>query len=128
MCLTKNYFGEIVPTCLAIHPFSGDYGAEGKTFARFGGVANGDSVHFAIPYDGVYARYFALADRLDTGYGKTLFAYGLLQCLGGAAGRIEFVDMVYLGHMRGILWVCLHEFCQLTIERKEDIHANAIVG
>ena len=62
MCLTKNYFGEIVPTCLTFHPFGGNHSAEGKTFTRFGGVANGDSVHFAIPCNSMNTRNFSFSD------------------------------------------------------------------
>ena len=128
MYLTKNYFGEIVPTGLAIHPFSSNDSPKGKSFARFSSVTDADGVHFAIPHNRVNTRHFALSNRLDICYRQSLLADGLLQRFGCAAGGIQLVNMMYLCHVRCVIGVCYHEFCQLAVEGKEDIHAYTIVG
>ena len=46
---------------------------------------------------------------------------------GGAAGLVQFVDVMGLGQ-RELVAVFLCKFCQLLVEHKYDVHSNAEVG
>ena len=126
---------------LVLEVFGSENGSQGESFAALGGMAQGDSVDFAVVHHFVDSRHLAFAHGGD---GDDAFAYAgsllheppvvlavqlldnvLGQRDGGAAGGVELVDMVGLGDAHAVFVMAVHELCQSAVQLEHDVHADA---
>lgn len=128
-------------TATSAYPFGGHYRTESESVSACGAVFEGYGVDRRIPADGMYARHFGAAyvvyahgcAAVGGVFGPTVDSRACSgeffgQCYGCTARMVEFMRVVYLGHVRGVLREWFHERGRVSVYQPEQSHTKAVVG
>ena len=99
-------------------------------------VGNGDDIGIRVIADGMNARHLTTADMIHTqqfgvcgilcpGFLTVdILHYLLGQRDSRTTGMVELMHMVRLLHLHIVLWELIHDFSQVTVDGREDSHAD----